>query len=64
MTPCDRQFQALYLAPAPLTDGIDVAYAYKPAHQLLDHALASSLLLLDDDRGEIDSLAAPDGSAG
>ena len=39
-----------YLATALLTEGIDVAYAYKPLHHPLGHAFANSVLYLDYDR--------------
>ena len=39
-----------YLATALLTEGIDVAYAYKPLHHPLGHAFANSVLFLDYDR--------------
>lgn len=39
-----------YLATALLSDGIDVAYAYKPLHQGLGHAFVNSVLYLDWDR--------------
>lgn len=39
-----------YLASALLTEGIDVAYAYKPLHHTLGHAFSNSLLYLDYDR--------------
>jgi hypothetical protein len=39
-----------YLATALLTEGIDVAYAYKPLHRPLGHAFANSVLYLDYDR--------------
>ncbi len=41
---------AKYLASALLTEGIDVAYAYKPLHHPLGHAFANSVLFLDYDR--------------
>ena len=39
-----------YLATALLTEGNDVAYAYKPLHHPLGHAFANSVLFLDYDR--------------
>jgi hypothetical protein len=39
-----------FLASALLTEGIDVAYAYKPLHHPLGHAFANSVLYLDYDR--------------
>ncbi|MGZ5094989.1 MAG: DODA-type extradiol aromatic ring-opening family dioxygenase [Burkholderiales bacterium] len=39
-----------YLASALLSEGIDVAYAYKPLHHPLGHAFANSVLFLDYDR--------------
>jgi hypothetical protein len=41
---------AKYLATALLSEGIDVAYAYKPLHRPLGHAFSNSLLYLDYDR--------------
>ena len=39
-----------YLATALLTEGFDIAYAYKPLHHPLGHAFANSVLFLDYDR--------------
>lgn len=39
-----------YLVTALLTEGIDVAYSYKPLHHPLGHAFANSVLFLDYDR--------------
>lgn len=64
--PEDKQFTmrghragGKYLATALLTDGFDVAYAYKPAHHPLGHAFANSLLFLDYDRKGFDYPVVP-----
>ncbi len=48
-----------YLASALLTEGIDVAYAYKPLHHPLGHAFSNSLLYLDYDRKGFDYPVVP-----
>jgi hypothetical protein len=48
-----------YLASALLTEGIDVAYAYKPLHHTLGHAFANSVLYLDYDRKGFDYPVVP-----
>ena len=48
-----------YLATALLTEGIDVAYAYKPLHHPLGHAFANSVLYLDYDRKGFDYPVVP-----
>jgi hypothetical protein len=48
-----------YLASALLTEGIDVAYAYKPLHDTLGHAFTNSVLYLDYDRKGFDYPVVP-----
>ena len=48
-----------YLASALLTEGIDVAYAYKPLHHALGHAFANSVLYLDYERKGFDYPVVP-----
>ena len=48
-----------HIATALLTEGIDVAYAYKPLHHPLGHAFANSLLFLDYERKGFDYPVVP-----